>query len=35
MQRFIKTGERIWLATGCCFILALGVGILMQLGVIR
>lgn len=35
MQRFIRHGERIWFATGCCFIFALGVGILMQIGVIR
>ena len=35
MQRFIRHGERIWFATGCCLILALGVGILMQIGVIR
>jgi hypothetical protein len=35
MQRFIRHGERIWFATGCCFIFALGVGILQWLGVIR
>jgi hypothetical protein len=34
VNRLIRTGERIWFATGCCFILALAVGILQWLGVI-
>ena len=35
MNRFIKTGERIWFATGLGLIVALVVGMLMWAGVIR